>query len=143
MSHELMSDVNNENQLNKRIYCENISNCGVIYMNLHMYPINYSKDIIVYLLNEIITITVQALYISKANGLETFNMEINAEGVKPKHFNMQFAKLIADTLKRRFPDKMGKCKIVNPPTYFEVMFDMFKTFIDKKTQKKIKIEKLK
>ena len=139
-----MMDVKTEDENkyeNTRIYCINQNGKGVIYMNLNIYPLGYTNDMIVYLLGEMVQVANDALTISNNNGFSTFNLEINARGVKSKQLNLQFAKLIAETMKVQFPDKLDKCNIYQPPAFFEVMFDLIKAFIDRKTQQKINVVK--
>ena len=127
--------------VNSRIFAKNINGKGTIYMNLALYPDNYSNDISVFLLGEMIQVANEALVISKQNGYSIFNLEINATGVKSKQLNLGFAKIIAETMKKQFPDNLENCNIIQPPAFFEVMFDLIKVFIDKKTQQKINVVK--
>lgn len=140
MSFEINVQKKNE-ELSNRIFTRDLSGQGTIFMNLSLYPTTYNKETIIFLLEEMISVTYQALNISNKAGLNTFIMEIDASGVKSKHLNIQFAKLVADTMKNKFPDRLDSCLIINPPPFFEMIFDIIKTFIDKKTQKKIRIEK--
>lgn len=126
---------------NVRIFNKEICGKGVIYMNLSLYPYEYTNESILNLLSEMVNMGREALYISNKNGLSSFDLEINASGVKSKQLNLQFGRLIAETMKSQFPDKLDKCNIYKPPAFFEVMFDLIKTFIDKKTQQKINIVK--
>jgi Fe-S cluster biosynthesis and repair protein YggX len=52
---------------------------------------------------------------------------------KHKHF-IQY---VSNYLKEKYPDKMTKCYIYNPPFVFSQLFNIICMFIDKETQRKI------
>lgn len=45
---------------------------------------------------------------------------------------------ISNTLKIKFPDKLNKCHVYNAPYIFTNIYNLISTFVDKKTQEKIK-----
>jgi hypothetical protein len=53
-----------------------------------------------------------------------------------------FIAKISTLLKNRYPNKLYKCFIHNPPFIFEALFNLVSMFIDKDTQKKITLVKL-
>lgn len=50
-----------------------------------------------------------------------------------------FIKQISQVMKETFPEKLKTCYIYNPPFVFSKLFSIISIFIDKDTQKKIKI----
>jgi len=50
-----------------------------------------------------------------------------------------FIKQISQVMKETFPEKLQICYIYNPPFVFSKLFSIISIFIDKETQKKIKV----
>ena len=46
---------------------------------------------------------------------------------------------LSDTLKQKFPDKLDTCFVYRAPFIFSHIYNIISIFIDKKTQKKIKV----
>jgi hypothetical protein len=52
-----------------------------------------------------------------------------------------FIQNLSSCLKDKYPNKLSKCYIYNPPIVFKQIFNIISVFIDKETQKKIKLVK--
>jgi hypothetical protein len=52
-----------------------------------------------------------------------------------------FIQNLSSCLKDKYPDKLSKCYIYNPPIVFKQIFNIISVFIDKETQKKIELVK--
>lgn len=53
--------------------------------------------------------------------------------------HLQFITKICKILTMSFPDKLETCLIYNPPFFISQVYNVLFTFIDKKTQQKIKL----
>jgi hypothetical protein len=53
--------------------------------------------------------------------------------------HLQFITKICRILTITFPDKLETCLIYNPPFFISKIYNILFTFIDKKTQQKIKL----
>ena len=70
-----------------------------------------------------------------------FTIHINMKGLTvsdiDKHYN--FIQNISLLFKEKYPNKLTKCFIHNPPFVFSQIFNMISLFIDKETQSKIEL----
>jgi len=74
---------------------------------------------------------------------ETFTFHVNMSSITLLHIEKYFGfiKNISEILKVTFPDKLNVCYVYNAPFIFSKLFNIVSSFIDKKTQQKIKLVK--
>ncbi len=72
---------------------------------------------------------------------ETIIVHLNMKSFTLTHLekHYSFIKNICILLQEKFPDKLEKCLVYNAPFLFAQLFSIVSKFIDKKTQKKIKL----
>jgi hypothetical protein len=93
------------------------------------------------LIAHIVKICTEAWLYSQNNGIDMFDVTVNASDISLKKLDRKLAKQLAITLQNLFPEKLHKCTIYNTPNIFYHFYDIIKIFIDKKTRNKITIMK--
>jgi hypothetical protein len=80
---------------------------------------------------------------SVLNKHETFILHVNLDSLTLLHIEKHFGfiKKISEVLKTAFPDKLNACHVYNAPYIFSKIISIISAFVDKKTQKKIKLIK--
>jgi hypothetical protein len=73
----------------------------------------------------------------------SFVFHVNMNSITMLHIEKYFGfiKQMSETLKTMFPEKLNVCYIYNMPFIFSNLFAIISTFIDKRTQQKIKLMK--
>lgn len=134
-----ISNINlfSDNNLKKFIYTEKIDEIGIAIINLDNWIQPESYEEMSYTTKFIVNQFLNALNISKSVGKEYFNVKIYFEKFKVKSINYKFAKYLSLTLKELFKDKLGNAILLDPPLIFINVYDILKTFLDKKTRTKI------
>lgn len=149
-------NINNNEIKNDEIYLENINNIQITKDNIHFYlnnfcfisennniKINYRFFKLLnkflsseYLLNYIINIIQSVL-----NHNNLFNIHANIKSLNLVDIDKHklFIQHMASILKDKFPDKLDFCYIYEAPFVFAQLYNLLSIFIDKKTQKKIKL----
>ena len=67
------------------------------------------------------------------------NIYMNSFTLTEFEKHLQFITKICKILTISFPDKLESCLIYNPPFFISQVYNILFTFIDKKTQQKIKL----
>lgn len=75
-------------------------------------------------------------------GLFTVHVNLKSLTISDIEKHKIFISRISVLLKDRYPNKLDKCFIHNPPFIFEALFNLVAMFIDKDTQRKITLVKL-
>ena len=78
----------------------------------------------------------KALLRSQEAGSETFDCTINLEGIKMKNLHLDFANGLSKVMKQLFPERLGKCYLVNAPNFFEAFYKIIRSFLDAPTRRK-------
>jgi hypothetical protein len=77
------------------------------------------------------------------NKHETFILHVNLDSLSLLHIEKHFGfiKRMSEVLKTTFPDKLNICNVYNAPFIFSKVISIIGAFVDKKTQKKMKLMK--
>jgi hypothetical protein len=86
-----------------------------------------------------ITNNINTILLNNNNFILHVNMQKLSLGDIDKH--QKFINNLSIVLKEKYPDKLLKCYIYNPPFMFKQMFNVISVFIDKETQEKIELVK--
>lgn len=124
----------------KFCYINNSGDIGVVSIVLNEYQ-KHSQDQYNKLIAHIVKISTEAWLHSQNNGIDMFDVMVDASNISLKKLDRKLAKELAITLQQLFPEKLHKCIIYNTPNIFYHFYDLIKIFIDKRTRNKVTIVK--
>ena len=89
----------------------------------------------------ILDVVSKALLKSQKSNRNEFDIIIYGRGLKLGQIDLSFVKYLINILNEYFPDKLGKCYIVNSSNIMKNFVKIIKSFLDRDGREKIKLIK--
>ena len=110
------------------------SKYGLILVNpAYFKKQNNYTDLMIYILD----IVSKALLKSQKNNMNTFDVIIYGRGLLLGQIDISFIKYLINLLTEYFPDKLGKCYIINSSNIMRNLVKVIKSFLNYETRKSI------
>lgn len=107
----------------------------IIILAQNFKKIENNKPILQYIIN----LVKKCIKNAKEYNMSQYDINVYMKGVTIKNVDVNLFKALTELLQKLFPEKLHKCNIIDPPPIFKIVYTIIKTFIDKRTKKKIKI----
>ena len=113
------------------------NNCGTIEIIGNKFDKTIDNNLI---LSHIINVFNNAILISETQfNCQQIIIKADLTGVSFNHIDTDFIKTLTIILQNRYPDRLYKCYISNPPIIFTSVWNLIKKLIDKNTRDKVVI----
>ena len=111
------------------------NNCGTIQITGNKFNKKIDNNLI---LSHIINVFNNAIIISETYfNCQQIILEADLSGVSFNHIDTDFIKKLTIILQNKYPNRLSKCYISNPPVIFTSVWNLIKKLIDKKTREKV------
>jgi len=125
-------EINSQPQL-QNICHQNINN---IYLDYRYFKFLAHEDNYAIIIQHILSSIENIL---KTHDLFVVHIYMKSLTITEIDKHKMFIYKLSDTLKQKFPNKLDTCFVYRAPFIFSHIYNMISIFIDKKTQKKIKV----